>query len=196
MFFTQAQEHLSYGVLVGGNAFEAEIEGDGLSGGDGYSAFNKEGFPLNIGGFVNYGINESFGVKTNLFYKGNYRSIVFDDLGSDFDQYVSSIQLQPMLVYDVSKNYGKGFYLLAGPGFDFKLNEKYIGEDEVEFDDFYKSFHVDALFGFGFTFSPTIGMEFIGNYGLTNWLDRDDFTTSNAGGYVHFYVNLESLLAK
>ncbi|TXK75811.1 outer membrane beta-barrel protein [Mesonia sp. K4-1] len=189
-------QDFTYGFLVGANAYDGDISGEAISGGDGYSAFGKDGFPLNIGVFGNYQLNQSIGVKANLFYKGNYKSIRFDNVDNDYGQYVSSIQFQPLLVFDINKEYNKGFYLVGGLGVDFKLKEKTITTDFAFDEDVYKTTSLDALFGFGFTFSKSIGMEFIGNYGLSNSIALSGYETSTAGAYVNLYFNLTPLINK
>lgn len=194
-------QDFTYGFLVGANAYDGDISGGDLHGGDAYSAFGKDGFPLNIGVFGNYQLNQSIGVKANLFYKGNYRSIDYfsaDNPGLyyDFDTYISSIQFQPLFVFDVNKEYGKGFYLMLGPGIDFKLNENNLGDEVNDLDELYNHVNIDALLGFGFTFSKVLSMEFIANYGLSNQLDSDLYETTTVGAYVNFLVNLTPLINK
>lgn len=194
-------QEFSYGLLVGANAYDGDISGGDLHGGDAYSAFGKDGFPLNLGVFANYQLNQAMGVKANLFYKGNYRSVDYFSVStqsefSKIETYLSSIQFQPLFVFDVNKEYGKGFYLMAGPGLDFKLNENNLGEEMEYVDEVYTNVNLDALFGFGFTFSQVFSMEFIGNYGLTNQLDSDLYETTTAGCYVNLLVNLDTLIKK
>lgn len=194
-------QDFTYGFLVGANAYDGDISGGDLHGGDAYSAFGKDGFPLNIGVFGNYQLNQSIGVKANLFYKGNYRSIDYfsaDNPGLyyDFDTYISSIQFQPLFVFDVNKEYDKGFYLMLGPGIDFKLNENNLGDEVNDLDELYNHVNIDALLGFGFTFSKVFSMEFIANYGLSNQLDSDLYETTTVGAYVNFLVNLTPLINK
>lgn len=194
-------QDFTYGFLVGANAYDGDISGGDLHGGDAYSAFGKDGFPLNIGVFGNYQLNQSIGVKANLFYKGNYRSIDYfsaDNPGLyyDFDTYISSIQFQPLFVFDVNKEYDKGFYLMLGPGIDFKLNENNLGDEVNDLDELYNHVNIDALLGFGFTFSKVLSMEFIANYGLSNQLDSDLYETTTVGAYVNFLVNLTPLINK
>ena len=193
---TVSAQDFTYGFLIGANAYDGDISGEEISGGDGYSAFGKEGFPLNIGFYGNYKLNDFLGVKANLFYKGNYKSIRFDNVNNDYGQYVSSIQFQPLLVFDVNKEYNKGFYLVGGLGVDVKLNEKTITTGFAFEEDVYKTTSIDALFGFGFTFSNLIGMEFIGNYGLSNSIALSGYETSTAGAYVNLYFNIASLINK
>lgn len=184
-------QDLSYGFLVGANAYDGEVKGEGIFGGDSYSSFGKEGWPLSIGGFINKKVSQSLGVKLNTFYKGNYRSVTFQLIGESYNAYISSIQNQVLLVFDVNKDYGKGFYLVAGPGIDFKLNERQLNSELFLSEDVFNNTLLDAFLGFGFTFSEKFGFELMGNYGLNSSLKSSDHSTSRAGAYLNLYFNIE-----
>ncbi len=191
----KAQE-LSYGVLLGANAKDIEIEGDGLSAGAAYSVFNYPGFPLDIGVYVDYALDASFGIKTNLYYGKTVQEYYTDINFRNIPLLVEQITLQPMLKYDVNKEYGKGFYLLAGPRASFVISSKFADSDVGDADGFLKGSNFGAGIGFGFSFSKTIGFEMMGDYGLSNLLNSSDMKTKTAGASVNLYVNLEEILNK
>lgn len=194
-------QEFSYGLLVGANYVSIETDGDdeGLYAGDSYSPFNKSGFPLNIGGYFDYSFNESFGVKANLLYSRNvdeYTIYLGNYESSELDLIKTSIKFQPLLKFDVNKEYGKGFYLLAGPQLSFIINEEDARNNFDLEENFYKTINLGANLGFGVQFSSLIGAEIIGYYGLSNWIDNSNIDTSTAGAYFNLYINLASLIKK
>lgn len=193
-------QKISYGLSLGANYISVETDGadENLYAGDSYSPFNKKGIPVNIGGYFDYSLNESFGIKTSLFYSRNLDEYSISGergLTADVDFLISSINFQPLLKFDVNKKYNKGFYLLAGPQVGFILNEKEDAADNFKFEgDFYKSTNIGANLGFGIQFSSLIGAEIIGYYGLSNWIDNENIDTSTAGAYLNVYINLASII--
>ncbi|RZK05671.1 MAG: hypothetical protein EOO46_15715, partial [Flavobacterium sp.] len=114
-FNTAIAQELSYGALLGYNAYDVEIVGP-LIAGSGQSG-------LNIGGFVDYSLNSSFGVRGNLIYSSieetHYGVIQGNTLYPYFDvSNIKTLQVQALLRYDVNKEYNKGFYLTGG----FRMN--------------------------------------------------------------------------
>lgn len=191
----KAQE-LTYGFLLGANAKDIEVDGAGLNAGGAYSAFNYSGFPADIGGYVDYGFDESFGFKANLFYGRTIHEYTLDPGLTKLNLLVDQITLQPLLKYDVNKEYGKGFYLLAGPRISFVLSTKVVDSNIDDADDFYKGSNFGAGIGFGFTFSKTIGFEMMGDYGLSNLIDFSEWKTTTAGASAILYFNLERVFNK
>lgn len=192
---TLSAQNISYGIMLGANFNNIEIDGEGLSAGASYSAFKQPGVPIDLGGYVDFQLNESMGIKTNVFYSKTKAEYQLGSLGrySEVDWVTASIQLQPLFKYDVNSDYGKGFYLLAGPRIAFVTDQK-DARNNLEGDDFYKSTNFGADLGFGFTISGIIGFEIIGNYGLSNLIDSDDFKTTTAGAYANLYFNLDKLI--
>lgn len=191
----KAQE-VSYGVLLGGSWKEIKIEEDGLSGYWAYSSFKYTAFPLDIGVYVDYGFDASFGIKTNLHYGRTLHEYNIEPGFNKLFLLVDQITLQPMLKYDVNKEYGKGFYLLAGPRASFVISSKADDSEPRDTEGFYKGSNFGAGIGFGFTFSRTIGFEVMGDFGLSNLLDSSEFKTTTRGVSGNFYVNLEPLFNK
>ncbi|MEX2349290.1 MAG: outer membrane beta-barrel protein [Flavobacteriaceae bacterium] len=193
---TLKAQDLTYGVMLGANFKNIEVEGDGLNAGAAYSDFKYTAFPVDMGGYIDYGFDEAFGIKANLFYGRTVHEYSSDPGSLSIHLMAGQVTLQPMLKYDVNKEYGKGFYLLAGPRASFVISSKFEDSDLGDADGFYKGSNFGAGIGFGFTFSKTIGFEMMGDYGLSNLLDSSDWKTETAGASVNLYVNLESLLNK
>lgn len=191
IFNYSSAQNLSYGAVLGFNAYDIEIDGP-LNAGAGYSG-------LNFGGFIDYQLNSSFGLRGNLIYtsvkEDNYYAIngnqgtftLFDE------SEIKSIQLHTLLRYDVNKEYNKGFYLIGGFRMTNILNAKLDGQEN---DDFYKKMNFGGMIGFGVNFAKHFGFEFIPEINLTNTLDSEINKSKNIGGYVNLTVNLESILAK
>jgi hypothetical protein len=188
---TLKAQDLTYGVLLGANFKDIDVKGSGLNAGTAYSAFNFSGFPLDIGGYIDYGFSESFGIKTNLFYGRTAHEYTFEPSFINLYLLVDQITLQPMLKYDVNKEYGKGFYLLAGPRISFVISTAVDDSDLGDADGFYKGSNFGAGIGFGFTFSQSIGFEMMGDYGLSNLLDLTFWKTKTMGASANLYFNLE-----
>ena len=187
---TNAQE-LSYGALLGFNAYDIDIEGP-LNAGAGYSG-------LNLGGFVEYQLNSSFGIKGNLlfnsvkednFYIVNNRTVtayLADEIK------VNSLQVHGLLKYDVNREYNKGFYVLGGFRMTNILSAKADGE---KIEDFYNKSNFGAMLGFGVNFAQHFGFEFIPEVNISNTLDSESNKAKNFGGYINFTINLESIINK
>ena len=184
-----AQE-LGYGVLIGFNAYDIEIQGPLIA--------TSASSGLNIGGFADYQLNSSFGVRGNLIYtrikESNYGII---ENSSFYDTYksinIKTIQLHSLVRYDVNKEYNKGFYLIGGLRLNYILSAK---SDDENLDKFYKKANLGAMFGFGVNFAKHFGIELIPEVNLTNTLDSDDNKSRNYGFYANLTVNLESVLRK
>lgn len=189
-------QSISYGIMLGANFNNIEIDGEGLRGGASHSAFKEPGVPIDLGGYVDFQLNESMGIKANVFYSKTLADYTLGRLGytsERVDWVTSSVEVQPLFKYDVNKSYGKGFYLLAGPRLAFVFDQKDV-RNNLEGDDFYKSVNFGANLGFGFTVSELIGFEITGNYGLSNLIDSSHFESTTAGAYANLYFNLDKLI--
>lgn len=188
--YTNAQ-NLSYGTLLGFNAYDVEIDGPMVAGA-GYSG-------LNIGGFIDYQLNNSFGVRGNLIYNSvkedNYYILNGNQVaGYLFDEAeIKSLQIHTLLRYDVNKVYNKGFYLIGGFRITNILDAKFDGEKN---EDFYKKVNFGGMLGFGVNFAKHFGIELIPEVNLTNTLESEDNKAKNFGAFINLTVNLESIINK
>jgi hypothetical protein len=186
--FTTAQ-NLSYGPLLGFNAYDVEIDGP-VSGGSGFSR-------LNFGGFIDYRLNDHLGVKGNLLYsdvtEDNYYVVNGNVIeGYLFDQSrIKTLHLHTLLKFDVNKSYNKGFYLIGGFRATNVLDAKFDGEKN---DDFYKKTHLGGMLGFGVNFAKHFGFEFIPDVNLTNTLDSDNNKARNFGMFINLTANIDSMI--
>ncbi len=187
--FSNAQE-ISYGVSLGTNSYD-------LDGNDLKTLSKRIGF--NIGGYFDYKINNSIGVKGNLFISSNEDRFLFkgqenpDGSRVSIDIKSSFLIFSPQLKYDLDSNYGKGFYLLGGPRLSILLNSKNASNsDSIE--DFYKGMNFGGQLGFGTTFLKHFGIEILGDIGLSNILDSDDIDIKTIGAYATLNINLESII--
>lgn len=184
-----AQE-LSYGALLGYNAYDIEINGP-------ISAVNGDS-GINIGGFVDYQLNSSFGVRGSLIYssfhentysiKEGYSSFPYFDEAN-----LKTLQVHALLRYDVNREYNKGFYLTGGFRMTNVLSAKIDG---VKDDTFYKKANFGVMLGFGVNFAKHFGIELIPEVNLTNTLDSTDNKARNYGFYTNLTVNLESIFKR
>ncbi len=180
-------QDLTYGATFG-TAFY-DIDGDqGV-----FSSGELSKIPINLGGHINYKLNNHYGIKTALtlsFAEEDY------DLRSLINKLAikkTTLNLTPHFKFDTNGNYNKGFYLLAGPRLSFILSSK--SDDGDSLDDFYKSTAFGIQFGFGMDFLDHFSVELIGDYGLSDYLDFEE-NTNVAGAYLNLNVNLESLINK
>ncbi|WP_339887002.1 porin family protein [uncultured Flavobacterium sp.] len=187
---TNAQD-LSYGALLGFNAYDVQIDGP-ISANSGFSG-------LNFGGFLEYQLNNNFGVKGNLLYSSVVEDNFITGSTSTFDGKlidelkVNSLQIHGLLKYDVNSEYNKGFYLIGGFRMTNVLSAKADGE---ETEGFYKKSNFGAMLGFGVNFAHHFGLELLPEINLTNTLDSETNKTRNFGGYINFTINLESIINK
>jgi len=180
---TNAQE-ISYGLVLGSNIKDIEVKGD-LNAGSSYGL-------INFGGFFDYQLNQSLGVKSNLLYSKTIDEYNSPGSFSTIEFKIATVQFHPLIKFDTNKEYNKGFYLIGGPRFSFILNVKDEDGDKVE--DFYKGTNFGAMFGFGVVFLKHFGFELIGDFGLSNMLDIEDNKTTTAGAFANLTLNLESLI--
>ena len=187
--YATAQD-FSYGVITGFNAYDIEIDGP-LTAADGRSG-------LNIGGFAEYQLNSSFGVRGNLLYS-NVKETDFGiiESGAFFPTYsevnLKLIQLHALVRYDVNKQYNKGFYLIGGLRINHNLSAK-AGDENLE--EFYNKANLGAMFGFGVNFAKHFGIELIPDVNLTNTINSNENNSRNFGFYTNLTINVESILRK
>ena len=188
--YSKAQ-NLSYGAILGFNAYDVEI--DGPMNGDGGTS------SLNFGGFLDYQLNKSFGVRGNLIYSNVEEDEYYVLNGNQLVGYlfneskIKSLQIQTLLRYDVNKEYNKGFYFIGGFRMTNILSAKFDGKEN---DDFYKKVNFGGMFGFGVNFAKHFGIELIPEVNLTNTIDSENNKAKNYGGYINLTVNIESIINK
>ncbi|MDR6299838.1 outer membrane beta-barrel protein [Mesonia maritima] len=186
--FSFAQD-FSYGFLLGG------VVKDITSTNEGFKTYSSKTwpqvtkFPLNIGFYGDYKFSEKVGLLANVFYS---------ETADGYENYTSrkaSINLQPLIKFDVSGEYNKGFYMLAGARSTFILNRdlennwKPDERDEV-ISDFYKPFNFGVNLGFGFSIGKYIGFQVIGDYGFAM---LEEYKTNTIGAYGNVYLKLDQL---
>ena len=189
---TTFSQKLKYGLYLGMNAYDIEIEGPyAASGGHSY---------INFGLFGDYQLSNRFGVKANIFYNktresnydrytGTYTSDLFGDVK------YSSLQLQGLLKYDVRRDYNKGFYLLGGA----RLTNisKVTFEENREFEDqLLNKTNLGAVLGFGTSITRYINFELMADKSISNPFNLTDAKSSNVGVYGNINVNLSSFFSK
>lgn len=189
LFNYSKAQNLSYGIMLGFNAYDVDIDGL-IKGGAGYSG-------LNFGGFLDYQLNNSFGVRGNLIYncakEDNYYILNGNQVAGYLfdDSEIKSLQINTLLRYDVNKEYNKGFYLIGGFRMTNILNAKFDGQEN---DDFYKKVNLGGMLGFGVNFAKHFGFEFIPEVNLTNTIDSENNKSKNFGAYLNLTVDLESII--
>ena len=191
LFNYSKAQNLSYGTILGFNAYDIEIDGP-INAGAGYSS-------LNFGGFLDYQLNNSFGVRGNLMYNSVKEDNYYALNGNQvvwylFDESeIKSLQIHTLLRYDVNKEYNKGFYLIGGFRMTNILNAKFDGQEN---DNFYKKVNFGGMLGFGVNFAKHFGIELIPEVNLTNTIDSENNKSKNFGAYLNLTVNLESIINK
>lgn len=189
IFNNSAAQNLSYGAILGFNAYDINIGGP-INDGSGHSG-------LNFGGFLDYQINSSLGVRGNLIYNNIKETEHYVVIRNQVTSYlfdkaeIQAIQIQTLLKYDVNNDYNKGFYLIGGFRMTNILNVKLDGQKN---DDFYKRASFGAMLGFGCNFAKHFGIELIPEVNLTNPINSEENRSKNIGGYLNLTVNLESII--
>lgn len=180
-------QDLKYGVVVGANVYDIEMEGSLLVG--------FGGSPFNIGGFVDYKIKNHLGLKAHLIYntteEGRYD---YEDNGVRLlfeSTKLKTVQLHTLLKYDVKEDYSKGFYLLGGFRMTGVLDAK--SNENVDLGNFYNKVNSGYMFGIGTTFLKKFSVELVGDRSLTNTVDFDNNKSKNWGAYANILFNLEPL---
>lgn len=188
---TANSQNLNYGIQLGGNAYDIEIDGPIYAGG-GTSG-------VNIGGFAEYKLNKHFGARGVLLYSKTTESDCFafvSGVGNRklFEQpELKTLQIHTLLKFDVRNEYNKGFYLISGFRMTKILEATSEGNDIKEF---YKDSNFGFMFGFGVNFTKHFGLEIIPETNITNTVDSDNNKARNFGAYGNFTVNLSTLFSK
>ena len=184
-------QKLKYGLYLGFNAYDIEIEGP-------YSASGATS-KTNIGVFADYQLNNRFGIKSNIFLnkttETNYS--VSTDVGYFSgifgDVTYSSFQFQGLSKFDVRKNYDSGFYLLAGFRFSQIGNIKFEENQELE-DELLKKSNFGALLGFGTSITKYANFEILADRNISNPFKLTDDKSKNLGVYFNLNINISSFL--
>ena len=176
-------QNLTYGSILGLNIYDVEISGP-IDGGAG------TGF--NIGGYLDYKLNESFGVRIDLTYNIITEYDYYIDNIKVIDKInIQSLSLRPLARFDVNQEYNKGFYLVGGLTLANILSSK---ADNIANEDFYKKFNLSAVLGFGINFGRHFGFEILPEIGLSDALESTESKSIKTGAYLNLTLNLESLL--
>lgn len=181
-------QNFNYGVLLGYNGYDIEIDGPLNSGGAVSS--------INTGGFIDYKLNSRLGIRANLIYsKVQEDAYYIVSQGQGYGKFLDKIELKTLQIHtllklDVRKDYNKGFYLISGFRMTNILDAK---SDGNEIDDFYKNSNFGFMFGFGVNFAKHFGIELIPETNITNTLDVKNNSAKNYGAYANLTINLSSI---
>lgn len=190
--FVATSQNLSFGPVIGANYYDISLKGQ-VSGGDGGSYFN-------FGGFVDYKLNNRFGVKSQLIYtnsqESEYRYSEYNHIPYIFfsSSELKTLQLHALLKFDVRKDYDKGFYLVGGFRVTNVLDAK--SDKDKDLSSFYEKTNFGALYGFGVTFLKNFSVELVGDYSLTNTITSANSEPKNYGCYFNLSYNLAPIFTK
>ncbi|WP_121666145.1 outer membrane beta-barrel protein [Mesonia aquimarina] len=182
-------QDFSYGFLLGGVAKNITSTNEDFKTYSSRTWPKVTKFPLSIGLYGDYKFSEKAGLLTNLFYS---------ETADGYENYTSrkaSINLQPLIKFDVNGEYNKGFYVLGGARSTYVLNRdlednwKPDERDEV-ISDFYKPLNFGVNLGFGFSIGKYIGFQVIGDYGFAM---LEEYKTNTIGAYGNIYLKLDQL---
>lgn len=183
-------QNLNYGILIGGNVYDIEIDGP-INGGTANS-------DINLGLFGEYILNKSFGLKLYGIYNSTNENQGYDfnKIGRVFDKVrLKTLQVHLLNKFDVNKEYNKGFYLTGGLRLTSILDENALNDKEL-LDGFYKKSSLGILLGFGVNFSKYFSIELLADRNLTNTIDNENNTAKNYGIYANLLFDISSLISK
>ena len=183
-------QNLNYGILIGGNVYDIEIDGP-INGGTANS-------DINLGLFGEYILNKSFGLKLYGIYNSTNENQGYDfnKIGRVFDKVrLKTLQVHLLNKFDVNKEYNKGFYLTGGLRLTSILDENASNDKEL-LDGFYKKSSLGILLGFGVNFSKYFSIELLADRNLTNTIDNENNTAKNYGIYANLLFDISSLISK
>ena len=192
--YSGISQNLRYGTIIGANVYDLEIEGP-IQAGTGWSYFN-------FGGFVDYKLNNRFGLKGHLIYTNTQETdYYYYSRTSDYYKNgpmfstakLKTLQMHTLGKFDVRRYYNKGFYLLGGFKTTFVLDAK--TNENVDLKDFYEKVNFGGMFGFGVTFLKNFSFETVVDYSLTSTVVDSD-KTKNLGCYGNLLFNVEPLFNK
>jgi hypothetical protein len=191
VFFNGSSQDISFGPVVGANFYDIEIVGP-IIGGAGGSYFN-------FGGFMDYKLNERFGLKSQIVYSNSqenshmiykpYNNIFFFDSAK-----IKNLHLHMLGKFDVRREYNKGFYLVGGFRITNILDAKSDLNEDLEY--FYKKTNLGLSVGFGTVFLKNFSAELVGDYSLTKTIAIPNNRSKNFGFFFNLSYNLAPLTNK
>ncbi|MGL3000826.1 outer membrane beta-barrel protein [Flavobacterium sp. RSSB_23] len=191
IYFNASSQEISFGPVIGANFYDIEIVGP-IIGGAGGSYFN-------FGGFMDYKLNERFGLKSQIIYANSQ-----ENEHSNFEPYntgiifesskIKNLHLHLLGKFDVRGAYNKGFYLVGGFRITKVLDAKSGLNQDLEY--FYKKTNLGLSVGFGTVFLKNFSAEFVGDYSLTKTIAIPDNKSKNFGFYFNLSYNLAPLTIK
>ncbi|AWA29966.1 hypothetical protein HYN48_07670 [Flavobacterium magnum] len=182
-------QKMRYGALLGMNAYDIEVSGP-LIAGNGLSG-------LNFGGFIDYQFSSHCGLKVNMIFnkttETDYGPLESGTYYEIFDEAkLTTLQLQPLIKFDVNKVYAKGFYLQGGLNMVNILRAR--ADDGTSLKNFYNRTAFSGMLGFGVTFLKHYSFELMGSYSLTNPIGFPESRARNMGAYTNLLIDIESFL--
>jgi hypothetical protein len=186
-------QNFSYGPIIGANYYDIRVKESTLAAGIG------SGY-LNYGAFVDYRINNNFGIKVNLLV-GKTKETDYEIIeGSVYKGHIfneielKKIHIQSLLKFDLNGEYNKGVNLQSGIRFSNIIDsESDINQNLA--DNFHKKTNLGFLLGIGIHFMKDFEIQMIGDYGFTNILDgKNDSET--IGIFMNLSYSLDSIINK
>lgn len=190
--YSVASQNLRYGFVTGANFYDIEIKGSLIA--------NSGGSYFNFGGFVDYKLNDRFGVKANLIYTNTEENGYFKIIDNQMtpltfsNAKLKTVQLHPLFKFDVRKDYNKGFYFLGGFRTTYVLDAK--SDNNQDLDDFYHKVNLGGLLGLGTTFLKNFSVELVSDFDISNTVTMENNKSQNFGGYFNLLYNLEPVFNK
>lgn len=187
-----AQNKLSYGVILGGNIFNDQRSNGGPN--DVFFDSGNDDFIVpNLGGYLEYEFTKNIGVKlevtanTKSFEKGFANS----NLGEMYD--LSFIDINPNFKYDFGDEYRKGFYMMLGPKIALLTKADFEGQNVTS--DFEKV-NLGLELGLGQRIIKFIEIEGKFDYGLTPFYKASGSKPNKITGfYISLNVDIEKIIA-
>lgn len=187
-FSTSKAQEISYGLVLGGEAFMSANN----SGGVRFSV--KKSFITNFGGYAEYNFNNKIGIKTELTFNKKqvtYHYFVFDiPQKQAFD--LSFFEISPSLKYDFGDEYRRGFYMLIGPKVSFITTVTADTEDAKKI---FNTTNIGAHLGFGQRIAKIADLQLKLDYEITPFFETTKDRQSNfAGAYISLNIDIESII--
>jgi hypothetical protein len=174
-----AAQQLGGGVAVGVNVHKARLSGPETEGVDTHS---KNG--LLIGGFVSLPIAPAIAIMPEVLYSQKHTGLQQSEGALRFSQRLAVDFIQIPVLFKFTPAGGRGFYVVAGPGFNFTTKAKtedseFNGvsfpeaDEDLKANDDVKGFDFSLIGGAGVAFGK-FGVEVRYDGSLTNLNNDDD----------------------
>ena len=159
-----------------------------------FDSGSEEFAVLNLGGYVEYQLNQNMGIKTEATFNRKTFAKGLSNQALNELYTLNYVDVNPMFKYDFGSEYRQGFYMVLGPKFGILTNAKVDApqNQDANTDDF-KTVYVNLDFGIGWRILKIMDVQGKVDYGLSPFY-KDQYNGCKIfGGYLSVNVDLQRI---